>query len=294
MRDSTVRVPFVPVLCYNRVEDVTKMAYKLLVSDIDGTLLDEKGNISAENKKALARLAATGMQITLSTGRAMPAALVVLKELSLDGYHIFADGALVIKPKTGEIPYARTIDMKVVRKAVRFVQANKMDIDFFSATRYLVERESWISDIRRKFFAVNPVIIDLTQIPDDEKIIKGTLVVRSKEERAKATLFCEQFKDSLSFSLTKTPAYPDIDFINVISPGVSKGEAVEALARHLGITLAEVAAIGDGINDIPLLSAVGLAIAMGHSPDALKAIAHYVTTDINHDGFAAAVNKLLL
>ncbi len=124
--------------------------------------------------------------------------------------------------------------------------------------------------------------------------MKGTLVARSTEEKAKADIFCRHFKGSLSLSLTKTPAYPEVDFINVLAPDVSKGNALEALASHLGIALSEVVAIGDGGNDVSLLSRVGLAIAMGNAPDELKTVADYVTLDIDHHGVAAAINKFLL
>ena len=94
--------------------------------------------------------------------------------------------------------------------------------------------------------------------------------------------------------MAKTPAYPEVDFINVVAPGVSKGKALEALATFLGIPLSEVMAIGDGANDITLLSSAGLAIAMGNAPEELKAVADYVTLDGDHNGVAAAINKFLV
>jgi len=119
-------------------------------------------------------------------------------------------------------------------------------------------------------------------------------VVRSAEERAKADSFRLHFKDSLSFSVTKTPAYPEVDFINVLAPGVSKGKALEVLASHLGIALTEVIAIGDGANDVSLLAKAGLAIAMDNATAELKAGADHVTLDVDHNGVAAAINKFLL
>ena len=71
-------------------------------------------------------------------------------------------------------------------------------------------------------------------------------------------------------------------------------EALRALASHLGISLTEIIAIGDGVNDISLLSSAGLAIAMGDAPDEVKAVADYVTLDVDHSGLAAAINKFLL
>ncbi len=267
--------------------------YKLLVVDIDGTLLNKDRTISAEDKKALTRAGDLGIQVSLSTGRVVKACLGIINQLSLDGYHMFFDGALVSSPEGEEI-YVEPISEELVRQMVEFVHRNEMNIDFYSVTHFFVERESWISDIRRQFFGLQPTLVDFSRLWRKERIIKGTLVVRSAEERAKADSLCLHFKGSLNFSWTKTPAYPEIDFINVLAPDVSKGKALEALASYLGIALTEVIAIGDGGNDISLLSKVGLAIAMGNAVNEVKAVADYVTLDVDHNGVAEAINKFLL
>jgi len=116
-------------------------------------------------------------------------------------------------------------------------------------------------------------IVDFNNLWQQERIIKGTLLAASPDEKAKADDFYRYFDSNLSFSWTNTPAYPGVDFINVLDPGVSKGRALEALVAFLGIDLSEVMAIGDGANDASLLSKAGLAIAMGNASDELKAIA---------------------
>ena len=83
--------------------------YKLLVVDIDGTLLDKNGAISAENKNALARASDLGIQVSLSTGRVTQACLRIINQLSLDGYHIFSDGALVSNTEKDEEVYIEPI-----------------------------------------------------------------------------------------------------------------------------------------------------------------------------------------
>jgi len=268
--------------------------YKLLVVDIDGTLLGKNGTISAEDREALAKAGALGIPVSLSTGRAMQASRRFINQLSLDGYHIFFDGALVSNPKKGEEVYVQPISKELVRQAVEFAHLNEIDLEFYSTTRYFAERESWSTDIRRRFFGIEPTIVDFTDLWQQERIIKGTLTVTSPKEKAKAGSFCSQFKMSLNFSGTKSPAYPEIDFINVLAPGVSKGKALETLASHMGISMNEIMAIGDGANDISLLSSVGLAIAMGNAPSEVKSAADYITLDVDHGGVAAAIEKFLL
>jgi len=268
--------------------------YKLLVLDIDGTLLDKNGVISAEDRNALAKVCDLGLLVSLSTGRVVKACSRIISQLSLDGYHIFFDGALVSNPNHGKELYVQPIDKVVVKQAIEFSHLNGINLEFYSAGHYFVERETWASDIRRDFYHTLPTVVDITKLWQKERIIKGVLTVHSPEEKARAELLYLQFKDSLSFSLTKTPAYPEVDFINVLAPDVSKGEALRALASHLRISLTEIMAVGDGPNDISLLSSAGLAIAMGDAPDELKAVADFITLDVDHNGLAAAVKKFLL
>lgn len=265
-----------------------------MLVDVDGTLLDKNGAISAENEKVIARVLSSGTRVSLSTGRAMTACVPIIKQLSLDGYHIFFDGAMVSNPENGEEVYAKPIRADLARQMIEFVRDTVVNIDFYSSTRYFVERESWATDIRRKFFHLEPTVVDISGLWQTERIIKGTMLVRSAEEKAGADRIYHHFKDKLSFSWTTTPAYPDVDFINVIDPEVSKGRALEALASFLGIALAEVMAIGDGTNDISLLTKVGLAVAMGNAPDEVKKAADHVTLDVDHSGVAAAVERFLL
>ncbi|MFC2013701.1 HAD family hydrolase [Chloroflexota bacterium] len=96
------------------------MKYKLLVEDVDGTLLDGKGEISGEDKDALARACRSGVQISLSSGRVLQACLGIIDKLSLDGYHIFFDGALVSDPGQDRELCVKPLSKDLVKQAVEF------------------------------------------------------------------------------------------------------------------------------------------------------------------------------
>ncbi|MDP3878917.1 MAG: Cof-type HAD-IIB family hydrolase [Dehalococcoidales bacterium] len=264
------------------------------MADVDGTLLGKQGTISTEDKQALARAYKTGIGISLSTGRVRQTSLKIIDQLSLDGYHIFFDGALVNNPETDDTVYGRPISREKIRQMIEFAHRSGVTIDFYSVSHFFAEEENWTTDIRREFFGIEPVIVDFDRLWQEEEIFKGTLVVASAEEKARAEFFCRHFGDSISFSVTSTPSYPGVDFINVLAPGVSKGEALEALVSHLGVPLSAVAAIGDGVNDVSLLAKAGLAIAMDNAPPELKAVADHITRDADHNGVAAAIERFLL
>ena len=268
--------------------------YKLLVVDIDGTLLNRYGNISSEDKKALTKTRATGIRVCLSTGRGVKSSLSVIEQLSLDGYHIFCDGALVSSPNQGKEIYAQPLSKVVVREMIEFAHRHDVNLELYSAKHYFVERESWSTNAQRQYFGIESTMVDFTKLWERERIIKGGLVTTNPQEVAKARDLCRHFSDSLHFSWARTPAFPGVDFINILAPGVSKGKALEALTAYLGVSLTEVIAAGDGTNDIPLLASVGLAVAMGNAPDEVKAVADYVTLDVDHSGLAAAIERFLL
>jgi hydroxymethylpyrimidine pyrophosphatase-like HAD family hydrolase len=153
---------------------------------------------------------------------------------------------------------------------------------------------SWRTDLRSSFFGITPTVVNLNTLWDKERVIKSGIIVSTPGEADRVRTFLSPFKDSLNVTWTTTPAYPDYQFVNITRAGVSKGQALEALASHLGIKLEEVAAIGDGANDIPLLSTAGLAIAMNDAPPELKALADHITANVEESGVAQAIRKCLL
>ena len=267
--------------------------YKLLVIDIDGTLVGKKGKISPEDSGALSSAADAGIKVSLSTGRSLQSSLGIINQLSLNGYHITFDGALVSDQTGSDEVYVKPVRPEVVRQAVDFAHATSVAIDFYSATQYFIERETRASEIQRNYYGIQPIFTDFTGLWQKERIIKGGMVTTSPAEVARAREFQDKFRDRLHFSWVQTPAYPEVHFINVVARGVSKAEALPALASHLKIELSEVVAIGDGTNDISILTQAGLAVAMGNAPPEVKAVADYVTLDVDHSGLAAAVKKLL-
>jgi len=123
----------------------------------------------------------------------------------------------------------------------------------------------------------------------------GCLVLPATEEaayRGVLTSFGE--RKGLRFSWTTHPAWPLVRFVNITADDVSEGRALKALCAHLGVNLDDVAAIGDGANDVSLLEVAGLAIAMQSAPAELKAVADQITADVKYNGFSQAVMEFLL
>ena len=273
---------------------LSQSRYKLLVVDIDGTLLDVHNVISDIDKQALKDAEHAGVAVALSTGRVVQATLRFLNQLELNGYHVFFDGALVYNPELDEEVYVDPISPELIGEMIDLSEEIGLDFDLYSISRFFAQKETWATDIRRDFFKLDATICDFREIQETERLIKGTLVVELPEDKQKAAQFVGHFKDRLHFSWTHTPAYPGIDFINIVASDVDKGKALRSLMAFMGVAAGEVAAIGDGYNDIPLLDSAGLAIAMGNAPDEVKSKADHVTLDVAGQGVAEAVKRYIL
>jgi len=256
--------------------------------------VNKDGKISEADRQALEEVRQNGTQIAVCTGRVMTASISILDQLNLNGPQIFFDGALVCDPRNNSEVYSRLISSRTIKMAAEAALQKGILLDLFSNNQYFVMEESWRSKIRRDFFGITVSVEDFKTIWQKEKIIKGGIVVASAEEDRKAREFIAQFEDRLSFSWTVTPAYPDCHFINIIDIGVSKGKALEALTAYLKISTEEVVAIGDGENDVSLLSTAGFSVAMRNAPPKLISVADHVTDDVEQSGVSQAIRRFLL
>ncbi len=271
-----------------------KNPYKLLMVDIDGTLVNNEDNISSENLEALERAKNAGIHISLCTGRTVKSCRRYIDQLGLDGYHVFFDGALVSNANLEEIVHVQNIESDMVRQMIEFAGEHDIDLELATISRYFSERETWSTDVKRRLFDIDTTIGDLTGLWDREEIIRADIIITNPEEDSKAKMFVDHFTGKFHVTEAHTPRLPDVSFFNITAPGLSKGKALESLAARLGIPLIEVAAVGDWLNDIPMISTAGLGIAMGNAHEDLKKVADHVTLDVEEHGLAAAIRRFLV
>jgi 5-amino-6-(5-phospho-D-ribitylamino)uracil phosphatase len=261
---------------------------------LDGTIVDKDGNISDNDLQALGQVRRMGINVSLCTGRAAGSCKQILNKLSLDGLHVFCDGALVCNSTQDLEVYSKPIEKELLKRVCKAAAARKLPLELYSSSTLFIEHETWITDVQRKFFNIDPQVVNFNSVASKERIIKAGLIISSPEEETRTSEFSNQFQEELYFSWARTPAYPKTNFINITATGVSKGSALQALTTYLGLELANVIAIGDGNNDVTLLSTAGFSIAMQDAPDELKSVADYVTANVEQSGVAQAINKFLI
>ena len=266
--------------------------FKLLVTDVDGTLLNGDGEVSGTNRAAIRSLVESGIPVALCTGRSIMSCRKIIDHLDLrDRNHIFYDGALVGTPDGEDPVRAVYLPPALVKEMVAFAADNGINLELAALRGSFSERETWSSHVKTTIFDHPVAIGPLSGIWEREKLIRASLTIREPGDKEKADLFVARFRDDLRVSPAHSPEFPEVTFLNLLVPGLSKGKAVEALAKSLGITTDEVVAAGDWLNDIPMMEAAGLAVAMGNAHDDVKAIADYVTLTAADDGLAHAIRR---
>lgn len=259
---------------------------RLLVSDIDGTLVTPAKELTAAIRAAVARLAEAGVALALTSSRAPP------------GVSFFADALGLATPRaafnSGTIYDANGTVLRflaVPPEALRLSLAALGPAEpwLFTNTRWLLRNPAAPYVAHEE--EVGKVRFDVVEDfgPYLGEVGKLTAVSTDHASLAAVEADLQQRLAGLASARRSQSHYLDITH-----PEATKGEAVRQLAALLNVPLAETAAIGDMVNDIPMFEVAAHAIAMGNAPDEVKARAHHVTAPNTEEGWARAIEDFVL
>lgn len=265
------------------------MTIKLLATDLDGTLLQSGQPVSAGNIAAAQAAAKAGTVVTIATGRMYRAALPVAEALGLEVPIITYNGAL-IKSTSGKIYYEQYLDEDICRRITDFAAARGWYLQTYSGDGLYY---SDYGEFSKRYENSQKVIGEnLGYAGLREKVEKMYKMLIITPDPALTQDWMDQLKAEFGNSVTLTQSSPD--FIEIISPGVSKASALQRLAGMMDIDISETMAIGDASNDLPMLKAAGFSVAMGNATEEIKAVTDVVTGNCADDGWAQAVYKYVL
>lgn len=269
------------------------MKYKLLVLDVDGTLLNDEREISKRTLAALLKVQQMGVRIVLASGRPTYGLMPLAKTLELGNYGGFVlsyNGCQIIKAQNGEILFERRINPEMLPYLEKKALKNGFAI-------FTYHDDTLITDSPDNEYIKNEALLNNLKIIKEDEFSTAIdfapckcMLVSDKEE---ALIGLEQhWEKRLAGTLDAFRSEPY--FLEVVPCGVNKANTLGALLEHLEVTREEVIAIGDGVCDVTMLQLAGMGVAMGHSQDSVKVCADYVTASNEEDGVALAVEKLIL
>lgn len=270
-----------------------KKDIRLIAFDLDDTLLNTDKTLSEENRLALCRASAAGIYIVPATGRIFCGLSDCVRALPLD-YTISANGAEVTDIKTGGRLYNAFLSNERALELMHFLDPLPVAYDCYLDSKAYMAR--YFYD-RLDTFIVTPPYLKLVRgmrnivpyLPDFVKekglpVQKAHLFAADPKLKAEMKELLErEFPD-----LCITSSAPENLEINVKK--ANKGDALLALCEHLHLSPEQTMAFGDGLNDVSMLKAAGIGVAMANAGEDVKAAADHVTLSNNEAGVAAAIN----
>lgn len=264
------------------------MGYRLLASDIDGTLITSVQELTEATLKAIEALKKQGKFFTLSTGRPITGVSKYTHLVSPGVPIISYNGAMIIRPDNGEIIYERGLSEYSSREIIRrgnekgtIVIAWAKNQLFTNTINEHVENYSRITGEKINLIGDPEDVISLgitkcIWIDSEDHISKYSDELLSSP--IDGTVFC-----------TSTP-----NLLEFMCEGVSKGEGLKKVCEYCGVDISETVAAGDELNDLSMIKAAGLGVAMGNAHEEIKSAADYITLTNDENGLADMINKFML
>lgn len=266
---------------------------KLIVSDMDGTLLNSSNEIGIESQKLIKALREKGMRFTFATGRLHSAVVGHAKLLGLKTPLITLDGSL-IKNMSNEIIYESYIPKKYVKKAIKLADFHLLNIGLCHADAiYYTEHSPMVPELIDKFGATYIEVDSFDEYLDEtlEIVIASDYKYFVRLVKKKMTF---PYAFGLNTSFYKSLRRGDTYFFEVRKHGVSKGKGLTRLLKKLMINIKEVAVMGDWYNDRSLFETKAVKVAVNNAVTEIKNRADFITSKSNEEDGVAEFLEMVL
>ena len=260
---------------------------KLVVSDLDNTLLDKDNKINDKTLTILKECLSKGVFIVLGTGRLYQSAKIYKDMIGEETYIICYNGSLIVDDKD-KVVFSKNLDVGLMKKIVDFCKLKNLYCQFYEDGKILVERVTEETRIDPDLKNVNAIeaidfgLYDFKPSPKAMIVVDPNLLGVYQEE-------LRNFLDDEVY-IAQSQNY----LIEIMPKEVDKGKSLEYLCDKLNIKPSEVMAIGDNTNDREMLNFSSYSIAVANAVDDLKDVAFYVCENERSLGVAEALNKFVL
>lgn len=274
-----------------------KAPIKLVMCDLDGTLLNSRSKVSQATKDAIARAAKHGIKVSIASGRCYPMQLAIAKEIGVTAPVITANGAQIIDTETDLPVYSNVLPDSLLIKTLSTLRELGVDC---SALGYDICMFSIGNDIRLDFYRAcreHAAGLGLSLIPpeffaeDFSNVIGRHTAKLLVSERTGSD--CERAREALSGNEAFDIYYSSPTLLEIMPTGIDKGTGVAKTAEYLGIPTESVAVFGDYDNDLPMFRKAGLPVAMGNALPGVKEQALYVCESNDNDGVARTLDLFI-
>ena len=271
---------------------------RLIGIDVDGTLLDTRGQIPQANIDAVHDAVRAGIHVALVTGRSYPFVRPLAEALPHATTLIVSNGA-VERGMDGSRFAQRLLNRDIARAVLEVTRpyrhAAALVFDRDADRQVMFETMDWEHPGRKAYWARNQSLI-AQSVPLEDALVEDPIqVMFNGDVEGMRALIAELRAEARDFAVSLTEyEHRDFSLIDVTAPGATKGRALAWRAEQLGLTRGEVMAVGDNFNDLEMLEFAGLPVVMGNCVSGLKDRGWTVTGDNESAGLAEAIRRFAL
>lgn len=253
---------------------------KLIMFDLDGTLLNEDGHISDKNKAAIKAVRKKGVLVTLASGRGYSSMLPFALELGTEAPLVCYNGAMVQNPRDDQaILTHQGVPEKTARKAVEILRSRQIHINSYLDDMLTVENNN---DHAKEYGRTKKVPYEVVNSLDEIKPFSPTKILAIDSDPDKISALKKELEEKLDAAIFRS----NPNFCEILKPEIDKGWALQFLASHLNLDRDQVMAFGDQENDMGMIDKAGFGVAMGNALDKVKEIADAIAPPHHEDGVA--------
>jgi Cof subfamily protein (haloacid dehalogenase superfamily) len=272
------------------MSETQKPTIQMIVTDIDGTLLNSDHNISERNMKALKAAHAQGVKIVLATGKAAQAGQTIIEQVGIPMTGIYIQGLLLMN-EDGRTFGQQTLHSDIARQVITYADERGFSIIAYGSSKlYAKTIDSYVRDFTVPYHELLPEAVGpLQNILWNTAIHKLSIAGDPRAITALRWQLNAQLNGKVRLLQAGVP-----QMVEVLPTGGGKGNALKTLLKEMNIKPEHVLAIGDAENDIDMLQMAGIGVAVGNADDKTKAAARHVVASNNEDGFAEAIERFVL
>ncbi|AXQ78938.1 HAD family phosphatase [Streptococcus chenjunshii] len=266
---------------------------KLIISDIDGTILDSQHQLDSKLKRIVAKLKQRSIPFILASARSPYGMEPLAQTLGLEDIPMACyNGALIVQKSENSYRtlYENPLDKTEISELLRLLKKNhpQIAISAYAATDWLVEEKNQWIELEAEITGETPFLVDFDDLFTRQTSVHKLLLIAEAEDIQKLYLILQKriFKHT-HFYLSKD------NYLEVTAKTVSKDEALKELAAYYNLNLKQTMAIGDNYNDLPMLKLAGLGVAMGNAPEAIQACADIIAKSNDQNGVSEVIADCL-
>ncbi len=288
--------------------------YKLVAIDLDGTLLNSYGEVTAKTKEAIKKAVEKGVEVVLASGRPISSVEDLANDLSANHYLISGNGAIVYDMHKKEIVYDNFLKKEQVLEIIKICEENSIYYNIYTENEVLTKSLNYNTlfyhsenthkqEEKRTNINIVDDVYGYIEKTEDDHFLKITV--------------CDESRVVFNNILKKLEMVPNIDVLDVshmskkiirngtdevlveycyteiTNKDVHKWSAMKFIIDDMNITSEEVVAIGDNVNDKEMIEGAGLGVAMGNATDQIKEIANVTVATNNEDGVCEVFEKYI-